>query len=286
MVATLARALSSDDSISVYEDRYCLFLDILGFAERITESDDEKLDAHSRIQTQESIRSALKEIEEWYRSDPYHSKENAIASVFSDSIAISFLGVLGDDSRAEDNGVMILRDIVWLALRLVKLGFLVRGGFAHGKLFHDKDTKMIFGPALVAAYNLEKAAVYPRIATQQATLGRMIAPRHRSAAFVRSLCKTEPSGLVYVDYLSIGDTPTGIEYFQFDEALSFLEAIYDFGRRQLSRKHTDLGVWQKIDWLCRRYNESVASILAFDPPRLSASELDRVRSLPRLGNLR
>src|SRR5438046_8242078 len=49
-----------------------------------------------------------------------------------------------------------------LALDLLSTGYFIRGAIVKGDLYHDD--KMVFGPALVHAYNLERAVVdYPRI---------------------------------------------------------------------------------------------------------------------------
>ena len=47
-------------------------------------------------------------------------------------------------------------------MRLISNDILCRGAVTYGKLIHTKE--MIFGPALVQAYETEsKAALYPRI---------------------------------------------------------------------------------------------------------------------------
>jgi len=73
-------------------------------------------------------------------------------SYFSDNFAVS-----APIAEAET----LLDILAWASHEILHAGFLSRGGIALGALHHDP--KMIFGPALIEAVDLEKEAIYPRL---------------------------------------------------------------------------------------------------------------------------
>ena len=83
----------------------------------------------------------------WFECDPQISH-------FSDSLVISV-------RYCEDGEDHLLRSLGWAVNFLLSRGFLLRGAISCGQLTH-KDS-MIYGPALIEAYNLEKQAKWPRI---------------------------------------------------------------------------------------------------------------------------
>jgi hypothetical protein len=90
-------------------------------------------------------------------------------STFSDHIVMS---ASFDQIGKEDEALKVFRPFIALstlyplvatvATAALRLGFLIRGGMAYGKLYHTGG--VVFGPALIDAVALEsKFAVYPRI---------------------------------------------------------------------------------------------------------------------------
>lgn len=129
-----------------YEERIVAFVDILGFSSLV-----EKSNTDQRVY--EQIKHALDTIQEIKkRSDGTNTK----AATFSDSIVLSY------SITAEKPLLNALKNLVELQFELLRQGILVRGGVAKGPVRHVQE--MVFGPAMVAAYELEsKYAVYPRI---------------------------------------------------------------------------------------------------------------------------
>jgi len=139
-----------------YEDRYVAFLDICGFSDVIgrtlppapSVTVDDVLSAlaiPSEVNLEEVILGRIGDI-----TAAKHS-----LTAFSDCVAIS--------TAASEQGLMnLLFHARAILFRLLKMGFLVRGGIARGLAFHDQG--MIFGPAMLEAYRLEReVAVYPRV---------------------------------------------------------------------------------------------------------------------------
>jgi hypothetical protein len=131
-----------------YIDRYCAFIDILGFRGLVRNLDTDS----SRFET---LRVLLSKI---------HAPPNPAtkawhidfrAQSISDAVAISTL--------VQDTALIhLLIAIENLAIELLKEGYLIRGALVKGKLYHDDQ--MVFGEALLRAYELETTTVrFPRV---------------------------------------------------------------------------------------------------------------------------
>ena len=135
-----------------YIDRYCAFIDILGFRELVRSLANEG----SRF---EKLRTLLSKI---------HSPANPAtkswdigfrAQSISDAVAISTL-------VSETGLIHLFIAVENLAVDLLKEGYLIRGALVKGKLY--QDDKMVFGEALVRAFELEKSVVrFPRVMITQ-----------------------------------------------------------------------------------------------------------------------
>lgn len=133
-----------------YQERIVAFVDILGFSAMIAKSESDEAEY-------KRIKRALDTIQ-----NVKNHADNSVTKVstFSDSIVISY------PTTGRSSLFYILIDLVHLQLELLQQGILVRGGIAKGKVRHVKE--MVFGPAMVAAYDLEsKYAVYPRVIVEK-----------------------------------------------------------------------------------------------------------------------
>jgi hypothetical protein len=129
-----------------YEERYCAFIDILGFRQLI-----KRLDAGSARTSH--IRSTLNTLHNPnFRNIP--DADFRVQSI-SDAVALS--------TRVSPLGLYYLLLVIeGLGLQLIGQGFLIRGGVVKGRLFHDEN--VVFGRALVDAYELESRVVrFPRV---------------------------------------------------------------------------------------------------------------------------
>ncbi|MGI9026930.1 MAG: hypothetical protein ACR2GP_15395 [Burkholderiaceae bacterium] len=262
---------AASELTSVYEDRYCLFIDVMGFAEKIRRSEGD-------IYLQHSINGALARIENFFLSGPYSARGDARVSIFSDSIALSLAASPVRDVRTEDLGIFMLRDAVLLAVDLVSMGFLVRGGFARGELFH-KNLR-VFGPALVKAYELEQTAIFPRIVTDRETLGRMADPRHGTAAFMATMLQHEPSGLLYLNYINIGGACARWRNLTVDRICEFMQALYRLICSEVGSTKISLSTKHKMDWMAHEYNRSIKEMLDSNPRQFSDGEKAQICALP------
>ncbi len=262
-----------------YKNRYCLFLDIMGFEEKIKQSaNDDDL--------RKMLDKALDEIINFWADDGHHSEMGATISTFSDSIAISFDGYgegIERNSGVEDKATMIVCDAIRLALKLANLGLLVRGGLALGKLVHKNEK--IFGPALVHAYQLEKTAIFPRIVTETSTVHHLADPRHRTAAFLATMIQHEPSGLAYINYVNIGGGHARFKYFSTEVVLGYIRSLYKIINDELtSTKKLDVSVRHKLDWMAHQYNQGKRDLLGAREGQFSETELEEIRGLPEISS--
>lgn len=235
-----------------YEDRFCLFLDILGFRDLV--NDSVKVNTTERNVQASEIFFSLNEIADTlnYGNVMFMSKGKLVESTrkvsqFSDSIVVSY-------STQEVSGLVdILYDVLLLQLVLVRRGLLVRGSVTRGQLYHESD--FVFGPALNEAVELEKLAMYPRVVIDQDLLvgADLIGPRVKrapSGLFARDL-----DGLFYVDYFNV--LP---EYFNesWSEMVEYLLSLRNVVK-SLSRKKV-LSVKMKHSWMREKYNHVAEKI--------------------------
>jgi hypothetical protein len=132
-----------------YERRVVAFYDILGWRFAIE-------DAGNEPQKIGDLRRALLQHSRLLRL-PVEAPVNV--STFSDNIVVSTIA----DSVAVP---YFLRSIATLQLMTASMGFLLRGGVAEGDIIHDEE--VVFGPALIRAYELEsRIAMFPRIVVDE-----------------------------------------------------------------------------------------------------------------------
>jgi len=131
-----------------YVDRYCAFIDILGFQRLIAglKGTDEQFLA---------LREALKKVHAPVGQPTVSWTIDFRAQSISDAVTISTL--------ATDGGLVRLFQVIEaLAVDLLKEGYFIRGALTKGKLYHNDTT--VFGEALIRAYELENTvARYPRV---------------------------------------------------------------------------------------------------------------------------
>lgn len=131
-----------------YQERYCAFVDILGFGtliERLREGQT----AFEFLQgLLAQVHNPLPALQQSWDTD-FHAQS------ISDAVALSTL-------PNEMGLVQLLNATEQLTLDLLQQGFFVRGIILRGKLFHDD--KMAFGETLVRAYEIERQVVrFPRV---------------------------------------------------------------------------------------------------------------------------
>ncbi len=131
-------------SKNIYKTKYVAFVDLLGFKELVARSAED-------TDVQGLLLGVLAELRGTVApNDGFDLRITA----FSDSVVMSA-------DRTPTGLLEIIRAIKCLATNVLSLRVFTRGGLVSGLVFHDDHN--VFGPALVAAYQLELAAKMPRI---------------------------------------------------------------------------------------------------------------------------
>lgn len=262
-------------SQTIYEQRLCAFVDILGFRDLVKQSQHRPF-----LQTQ--IHQLLREVVQarpvWERDspvneiearltqegarDPKHEAELLVreyaaaerGSSFSDSLILS--AILNDHAITN-----LITALLFLSRRLAELGKYARGAVCVGPLCHRRD--LCFGPALINAYDLEKNAEYPRIVFAQEAYAEVAKIQSSTVGpLALYLREDECDGGWFLDFLS---------HAALDLAGPFrLEQMGEIRRelgRQLSSSRTPLKDQRKIVWLARYFNSVLrkAPIAGIEP---------------------
>lgn len=130
-----------------YTERYCAFIDILGFRGMISESDRGNVPVSEIHRTLSAVHARPNSA----RPQDADLRHQSISDAVALSATATAAGLDAICTAAEE-----------LSSRLLRSGYFARGGISKGRLYHGEN--MVFGPALVEAYRLEnEVAKFPRI---------------------------------------------------------------------------------------------------------------------------
>jgi hypothetical protein len=237
-----------------YEDRYCAYLDILGFQRLI--------DRLSGGTTPfEALQALLEQIH-----NPPHSSEGAFknadfrAQSISDAVALS-------TSLTPEGLSQLFYSLEQLCQRLLIEGFFARGAIVKGKLYHDD--RMVFGEALVRAYRLESEIVrFPRIMIASDVVTDAVPTTDRGSMTLAAMLKQADDGPWYLHilrtmeregaYLATASRvpkPNAIDS----------DVLRDFAKMALAiQRRFDEAIdnprhFEKVQWFARYWNASIPS---------------------------
>lgn len=141
------------DSEVVYEKKILVFFDVLGFKEMVLKKYKNNPEKVEEILTTMRLLS--------------HSSYPSELIVFSDSV----INILESNPDLEEYGQtfadylsVILSEISAIQMNMINMfGVLVRGSIVLGDIRYNNEKNLLFGPALIHAYELEsKHSIYPR----------------------------------------------------------------------------------------------------------------------------
>lgn len=224
-----------------YENRYVLFLDILGFKKLIQDTETDLTQDKAN-----DLYSALSIIQGFKIGEAIIPRN---VTQFSDSIVISF----NDDNKLEL--IHLFDEIIGLLMEMIGRGIVFRGAISYGKFFHDN--KILFGPALVDAYEAEtNAAIYPRVILDKSII----------RIFKETKTINNPFPLNYIDqFLKVDfDDRCYIDYFEypFTKAENLKEYI-DYMEKLRMLIHTENGnaktadIKIKYGWMKNKFNDAL-----------------------------
>lgn len=240
-----------------YEERYCAFVDILGFkglvgsVERGTLSFADLRDLLRSVHSAGESRGFVPQI-------GFHAADLRYQSI-SDAICLS--------SATRATGLLhLFWSMQHLSLMLLHKGYFARGAVVKGHIYHDD--KMVFGDALIRAYTLEQTVVrFPRIMlTREVSLD------------VDAYAAQEGIGKEFEN--TVGRASDGPHYFHVLRALMILhdEHIDEAARRDILN-----GFNETAELIQARFDESADNPAHFEKVRWFADYWnDSISTLPDL----
>lgn len=224
-----------------YTDRYCAFLDILGFRQLVESLSKDP-------QNIKNLRTLLQKVHGGGKS-----KKLVRAQSISDAVALS------TEPNMEGLGEL-MQVLIGLAVDLLCEGLFVRGAVVRGPLYHDE--RMVFGKALVDAYQYEsEVAKYPRIVVVRDVRNDIL----EKMPAMMNIIKQSDDGPMFLDVLGpIADLgrrakSTNVKLDEYERGLhtrflgiknklqSFYEQAMDTPRH-----------FEKVRWFANYWNERVA----------------------------
>jgi hypothetical protein len=225
-------------------DRLVAFIDILGFKELVLQEKDDAL------RTFHFIDERLNHIVGILRSEHEGSFS---AKMFSDCMCVSC-------GYSVENLHYMLYELAFIQLWLSFEGLFLRGALTRGDHFESDTT--IFSRGLVQAYELERAAVQPRIIIDAKLVPEIVNDDKSYYAAYTPFTKSDfvmkaPDGRLFVDYLHML-WEEGHEHI--DAFRSHRKAILVHVRQHLD----DAVVLSKLQWLADYHNAKFSEFFSPD----------------------
>jgi hypothetical protein len=232
-----------------YQNRVVFFFDILGFRDLVNK---EFLKDTTKS---EKIYEAFEFINKFYEDEiPDEYNPTKQITFFSDSVVISFVP---DDP---DTIFSTIATLQILLLNLANRGIVMRGGISVGQLFHD--TKYIFGPAFIEAYDIEsKIAKFPRIICDDSIVllsqkGKALHSARQDLEIFTQIVRQDDDKYWYIDYIGNIESLFDTGYEQVD----YLLKLYTFIVTNLKENRIE-SVLDKYNWMKEKYNNTATDIL-------------------------
>jgi len=170
---------------------------------------------------------------------------------FSDCLAIS--------TRADHEGKSwLISSLGFISMSLLHQGFLLRGGLTIGELYHQGT--MVFGPALLKAYELEsRCSIYPRIILDPVLSkqwGQGEAYREKDGSLIghARTWRMSHDGFRFFDFLQpLGGTP---DFWDSPNLIkNSLTPLRPLLIENMKTHANNPGIWPKYVWLANYFND-------------------------------
>jgi hypothetical protein len=174
------------------DEQLVAFIDLLGFRSIITAKDDTRQEQILALLT--DLTNAKSEARsERIRIDASSERleVDPAISAFSDNLVVSFTAAALAEVGSGPIIYQLANNIATIFRSAIRMGCLVRGGIAFGRLHHAKG--VLFGPGLVEAYELEsKLAARPRV---------LLSPRAAERVGDHPILRSDQDGFLCIDYV-------------------------------------------------------------------------------------
>lgn len=178
-----------------YEKRIFAFVDILGFADLVEDSEHDTTKI-LRIYRLLDLAKSMTQLPASYKFEHLQVELAKFRShIFSDTIIMSCPYESFDYFNTIIAWVMWYQYFMW-----AEEGTFLRGAIVHGNIFDEENSPIIFGPAMVAAYRLEtKKAKWPRILVDSSMVEEL--PDQKRLRALKEYLRKDTAGNYYLDYL-------------------------------------------------------------------------------------
>jgi hypothetical protein len=163
-----------------------------------------------------------------------------------------------------------LGGLVGAQSKLIRNGILLRGAVVVGSIV--KSYKQLFGPAMIKAYDIERAvAKFPRIVVDDSVMRETkrnpLLLRDPSAhpRGITTFLRRDEDGQMFIDYLR---EPYWLSGYQ-----SFLRTHGDLILERLEMTKDNKDVRQKYEWMARYHNRTISDLLRAEPRRRNLKAL-------------
>lgn len=234
----------------VYADKYVVFLDLLGFKDKVTGADESPTVRQELLGILDILQNTL--------CDDDNTKMRF--THFSDCIIFSA-------SRTAEGLWQVFTSIEMLACNLLNYDFLVRGGLVAGGIHHDKD--FVYGSAVSRAYELERNANDPTILVSD----EVVADTKIYGAQFSDFLIQDTKGRHFVHYLRSYAEYTNVPLYVGKVLLDDTsKRIIDFICNRLNTHTGD--VLKKAVWFQKYWNDTVAARGVFGRIENNVTERD------------
>jgi hypothetical protein len=230
-----------------YEERYCAYLDILGFRGLIRDLSTGSISV-------EKIKAVLHAVHNPPGRNVTSAAEEDDVRVtnISDAVCISAL-------QTKAALMQLFWQITELSKALLDEGFFVRGALVKGKLYHDEN--MVFGEALVKAYEYESTIVrYPRVMVTRDIVEDTKVDGQAGTAATLYLAQSL-DGPYFLDMLTFLrlDVDTAADADERAEALNRCQAIGAQIQRRFDESIDNPRHFEKVQWFARYWNRHLVT---------------------------
>lgn len=209
----------------IYQERCCAFIDFLGFKSFIFEKDPDV------------IYKILQKITDAVNGGVNHVFNDLKFQLFSDNIFITA-------PKSQEGIKDLIEQVFQLTLTALENGAFVRGGITIGDVSQNDKNNIVFGPALIKAYELEsQIAKYPRVIFSKSAINYINSENIEN--FKSQRLRQADDGAWFVDIFN----DKADEYYENWKA-EFKPII----ENALSNNIDNPRVFEKIRWLAEYYN--------------------------------
>jgi hypothetical protein len=271
--------LYDNSSNIAFQEKYILYIDILGFEELMTSKDmgfdDEKLNTtfleigtfdmkkgeeykkFNNINSIKDLKGFKNEFEERIEKSLNSNTKLAVINFLRDTVHLfkekekdikirssQFSDTIIATSEKLENLVIMASTIQ--ALGLVA-GCVVRGSLVKGAIYHNKSEigDVFYGEGLIKAYKLEKQATYPRILVEKSLV-------KSNKEIVKDF-----DGLYYVDIEVDSFNQSVNKALEADKQNTILKTVRLFIVSNLQKYKDKPRLYRKYYWLREKWNEKV-----------------------------